>query len=176
VSDRVPGAQLGYIIEQLRKPVARPSGLRRVRNHCFYIVLILLCAASRAGAQCSPAPAAFSEACTEMQSYINAFNTTISSQWNGTKAPVAFGTELLAADDNIGLSGLLAPNALTKVQTELDAFDRLGVQFVTIAVSFPILYQPFYESGTKTGDVNVGWMAIWREYGGGSRKLGFDDV
>ena len=80
-----------------------------------------------------------------MQGYLGTFNSTLSSQWNGTKSPpVAFGTELLSANDNIGLTGLLAPNALTKVQAELDGLARVGVQFVTFAVAFPILYQPFY--------------------------------
>ena len=109
-------------------------------------LLILLCAASRAEAQCESAPSAFSTACTEMQGYLSTFNATLSSQWNGTKSPpVAFGTELLSANDNLGLTGLLAPNALTRVQAELDGLARVGVQFVTFAVAFPILYQPFYE-------------------------------
>jgi len=51
----------------------------------------------------------------------------------------------LSSNDNLGLTALLAPNALTKVQNELDGLSKLGVQFVVTAVSFPILYQPFYD-------------------------------
>ena len=79
-----------------------------------------------------------------MQGYLSSYNATLSSQWNGAKSPAVFGTELLAANDNIGITALLAPDALSKVEMELDGLARLGVQFVTVAVSFPILYQPFY--------------------------------
>ena len=81
-----------------------------------------------------------------MQGNIGTFNTTLSSGWHGAKSPAAFGTELLAANDDISLKGILAPNALSKVQLDLDDLAKLGVQFVTVAVSFPILYQPFYDN------------------------------
>src|ERR1700691_2408699 len=133
------------------KSPARPSGRSRVqalvnrsylRNICFCLVLIWLWP-NRAAAQCLSAPAAYASICTGMQGDMSTYNTaTLSSQWHGAKSPVAFGTELLPADDNIGLTGLLASDALTKVQTELDDLAKLGVQFVTVAVSFPILYQP----------------------------------
>jgi uncharacterized protein (TIGR03437 family) len=84
-----------------------------------------------------------------MQGYLSSYNATLSSQWNGAKSSAVFGTELLAANDNIGLTGLLAPNALSKVQMELDGMSKVGVQFVTVAVSFPILYQPFYSFETN---------------------------
>jgi uncharacterized protein (TIGR03437 family) len=115
--------------------------------------LISLCATNRAAAQCSSVPAVFSTACTEVQSYLSTYNsTTLSAQWHGAKSPVAFGTELLSANDNIGLRGILASNALTRVQTELDGLAMLGVQFVTVAVSFPILYQPFYQYNNDPQD------------------------
>ena len=127
---------------------ARPSGRdgvqSRMRHLCLCAVLISLCAANRAAAQCSSVPSVYSATCTEMQGYISAFNNTVSSQWNDTKGPTQFGTELFFANNNIGLAGILAPNTLTKVQTELDGMAKLGVQFVNVAVSFPILYQPFY--------------------------------
>jgi hypothetical protein len=63
------------------------------------------------------------------------------------------GAELLAANGNIG-TGLLAGHALSGVETELDAYQALGVQGVTVCVSFPLLlpstpnssgYLSFYE-------------------------------
>ena len=133
----------------VNRPPARPSGRGRVqsivKHFCFCVVLISLCATNRAAAQCSSAPANFSATCTEMQGNIGTFNTTLSSGWHGAKASTAFGTELLAANDNISLKGILAPNALSKVQLDLDDLAKLGVQFVTVAVSFPILYQPFFD-------------------------------
>jgi uncharacterized protein (TIGR03437 family) len=79
-----------------------------------------------------------------METYISPFNATIASQWKGTKPSSAFGTELLSANSNISLTGILSPQALTRVQGELDGLSKLGVQFVTVGVSFPILYQPFF--------------------------------
>ena len=88
-----------------------------------------------------------------MQGYIGTFDTaTLSPGWHGTKSSTAFGTELLAANDNISLKGILAPDALSKVQLELDGLAKLGVQFVTVGVSFPILYQPFYQYNNDTQD------------------------
>src|ERR1035438_8568014 len=83
-----------------------------MKTLCFSLFLISLCVANRAAAQCSSAPPAYSAACTEMQGYLSSYNATLSSQWNGAKSSAVFGTELLAANDNIGLTGLLAPNAL----------------------------------------------------------------
>jgi uncharacterized protein (TIGR03437 family) len=85
-----------------------------------------------------------------MQSYISPYNTTLGSQWHGSKAPTAFGTELLSANDNIGLTGILSADAMTRVNMELDGLAKVGVQMVTTAVSFPILYQPFYTSTACT--------------------------
>jgi hypothetical protein len=48
------------------------------------------------------------------------------------------GTELLAANGNIG-TPLLSPTAMSSVNTELDAFQALGIQGVTVDVSFPLL-------------------------------------
>jgi uncharacterized protein (TIGR03437 family) len=87
-----------------------------------------------------------------MESYISPFNATIASQWKGTRPPAAFGTELLSANSNISLTGILSPQAMTRVQTELDGLAKVGVQFVTIGVSFPILYQPFYTYNGDTQD------------------------
>jgi uncharacterized protein (TIGR03437 family) len=87
-----------------------------------------------------------------MAGYMNAYDATLSSSWHGTKSSTAFGTELLAANDNISLKGILAPDALSKVQLELDDLAKLGVQFVTVAVSFPILYQPFYQYNNDPQD------------------------
>jgi uncharacterized protein (TIGR03437 family) len=106
--------------------------------------LLCLFTANRAAAQCQSAPAAYSATCTDMESYISPFNATIASQWKGAKPSSAFGTELLSANSNISLTGILSAQALTRVQGELDGLSRLGVQFVTVGLSFPILYQPFF--------------------------------
>jgi len=115
-----------------------------VRSLWFCAILIWLCPTNPAAAQCQSAPAAYSAACADMQSYISPFNSTIASQWKDSKSSSAFGTELLGANSNISLTGILSAQAMTRVQTELDDLSKLGLQFVTIGVSFPILYEPFY--------------------------------
>ena len=134
----------------VNKLSARPLGWdgvqARMRYLCFCTVLITLSVANRGAAQCLSVPPAYSATCTEMQGYISTFNTTLSSQWSNVKGTTAFGTELLFANSNISLAGILAPEALSKVQLELDGLQKVGVQFVTIGVSFPILYQPFYDN------------------------------
>ena len=64
------------------------------------------------------------------------------------------GVELLTANGGIG-PALLSPRALQGVRVELDAFQRLGVEGVTVDVSYPLLlpttsghsgYLSFYES------------------------------
>jgi uncharacterized protein (TIGR03437 family) len=108
------------------------------------LLSIGLCATNRAAAQCESAPSAFATTCSQMQSGLSSYNTTLTGQWHGSKSSTLFGTELLSSNDNLGLKGILASNAMEKVNTELDALSKLGVTFVVTAVSFPILYQPFY--------------------------------
>jgi hypothetical protein len=72
-----------------------------------------------------------------MLGYITSYNATLSTGWHGARSSTAFGTELLAANDNIGLTGLLAPDALSKVELELDDLAKLNLQFVTIGRVVP---------------------------------------
>jgi len=68
-------------------------------------------------------------------------------------ASTTLGIELLTANGNIG-PGLLRPRAINGVETELNAFQALGIGGVTVDVSFPLLikstpdsaaYLRFYE-------------------------------
>jgi len=122
--------------------------LRRV---CVCLALIGL-AASRAAAQCSSIPAQFNTTCTELQGYLDTFGNTIASQWNGAKSPVAFGGDLTTADANRGLQTLLSSNTLSGVGVQLNGLANAGVQSVTIAIGFPILYQPFYQYNNDPQD------------------------
>src|SRR5207245_2828612 len=72
------------------------------------------------------------------------FDKTLSSQWNGTKTPVVFAAELDAASGAVG-PGLLAPSHMNVVRMELDHLKTLGVGAVTVAISWPLLYQPYFD-------------------------------
>jgi hypothetical protein len=96
-------------------------------------------------------PAEYLSQYTAVETDAQAFEGMAGSPSNG--APTTVGAELLAANGNIG-SGLLAAHALSGVETELDAYQALGVEGVTVCVSFPLLlpstpdsagYLSFYE-------------------------------
>jgi hypothetical protein len=77
-----------------------------------------------------------------------------STQPVNSNQQVIYATELLPADSNL-VTGLLAPGQLQGVENNLNAMEKVGVQGVTIDVSYPILsptfanysqYLSFYES------------------------------
>ena len=116
-----------------------------MKNICLCLLLIGLCTINRAAAQCELAPSAYATICGEMQSGLSDNNVTITANWHGTKSSTPlFGAELFSANDNNGLKGILNSNTMAHVTSELDGFSKLGVTVVNLAVSFPILYQPFY--------------------------------
>ncbi|HYW43116.1 MAG TPA: hypothetical protein VE959_09685 [Bryobacteraceae bacterium] len=122
-----------------------------LRHLCVCLVVSGVCA-SHGTAQCSSVPAVFNATCTELQSYLDTLGTTIASQWNGAKSPVAFGGELTTADSNRGLQTLLASTTLAGVASQLNGLANAGVESVTIGVSFPILYLPFYQYNNDPQD------------------------
>lgn len=82
------------------------------------------------------------------------FGQTLSSTSPGLSHQVIYATELLPADSNIGQK-LLSPQAMQAVINYLDAIQKLGIDGVTIDVSYPILtptfpnysqYLSFYEN------------------------------
>ncbi len=98
-----------------------------------------------------PVPSVYQSQYTQVRSEVSSFAKQVG------KAPAhpstTIGTELLAANGNIG-TRLLTPGALSGVEAELDAFRALGIDAVTVAVSFPLLlsttpqssqYLSFYE-------------------------------
>ena len=121
-------------------------------RYCRLTILAGLIFGSYAAAQCTSVPAAYTTTCNGLQSYLASFNSTLASQWNGAKSPVAFGAELTAADANRGLQTIISPNAINSVQLQLSGLVRVGVQSVVIGIGFPILYQPFYQYNNDPQD------------------------
>lgn len=93
-------------------------------------------------AQNQPVPLEYQDLYNALQSKLTAFDATISSKWDGTRPPVDFSAELLTANANRGQL-LLTTGAATEAQLELASLQALGVKTVTVAIGFPILYQPF---------------------------------
>jgi chitodextrinase len=115
---------------------------------------LMLCAATvlllaRGAEPAPPVPAEFQDLYSELYSYITDFRQTIDQSWDGTRSPVAFSANLLAANSSGG-TDLLAPGAIDQVRQELDGLKGLGVKAVSLDISFPVLYAPFHT--TNGGD------------------------
>jgi hypothetical protein len=99
-------------------------------------------------------PPAYQSMYSALSQILDNYSQTLSSTSPVTSHGVTYATELLPADSNIG-QRLLSPQAMQGVINYLDAIQKLGVQGVTIDVSFPILtptfpnydhYLQFYEN------------------------------
>jgi len=131
------------------------AGYESMLRNLFLCLLLIGFSVGHAAAQCSAAPSTYSTTCTELQNYLNSFQSTLNSQWNGQKSAVDFSGELLNADANRGLTAILAPQAFSEVLVELNGYAEVGTQAVTIAIGFPLLYQPFYGfQGTNPASYN----------------------
>ena len=95
-------------------------------------------------------PADFLDLYSSLQQKLTDFDATVTAQWDGSKPPVAFCAELLTANSNRGVA-LIGPNALVGLQLELNRLHANGVTAVSMAIGFPVMYQPFY---TWNGDAN----------------------
>jgi hypothetical protein len=96
-------------------------------------------------------PAEYQSEYASVEADAHAFGALAGGPASGGSTTI--GAELLAANGNIG-TGLLSAHALPGVESELDAYQALGVQGVTVCVSFPLLlpstpdsagYLSFYE-------------------------------
>jgi hypothetical protein len=82
-------------------------------------------------------------------SSIGTFQTTINQSWNGSPSPVTWAPHLLSAESD-AYTALLSPNYYqNSVLPELQEIQATGATAVTVHISFPILYQPYY---TYIGD------------------------
>ena len=87
-------------------------------------------------------PPAYQSMYSALSQILDTFNQTLSSTSPVASHAVIYATELLPADSNIG-QRLLSPQAMQGVINYLDAIQKLGVQGVTIDISFPVLVPTF---------------------------------
>src|ERR1022692_2847163 len=90
-----------------------------------------------------PVPKSFQDLYTSLNNYLDSFNTTLNSQWNGVKYPVLFTANLWDASAEGGPQQMLGTGALATIQAQLQELKAMGVQAVTVEVGFPMLYEPF---------------------------------
>ncbi len=99
-------------------------------------------------------PPAYQSMYMTLSQILDNFNQTLNENPSAASHGVIYATELLPADSNIG-ERLFAPQAMQGVINYLDAIQKLGIDGVTIDISYPILtptfpnydqYLTFYEN------------------------------
>jgi len=124
--------------------------LTRVALHLLPALLVLVSLPCKANVPTPPAPlpvpAGYCQTInTELTGDLNAFNTTLSSLWNGSTYPTLYTGNLMMANGNTG-PNLINGSTIISVQNELVQLQAMGYQAVLIQVGFPVLYEPFYPS------------------------------
>lgn len=98
-------------------------------------------------------PAEFQHTYSELKGHEDRFLQQLNGLGPTSKTPVDYGAEFLSANCNRGLE-LLRPGTLEAVQNELNGLKEVGVNTVTTCISFPQLYQPYFDDpngGAGTG-------------------------
>jgi chitodextrinase len=109
---------------------------------------LVLCALATLplAAQTNPdVPSQYQAIYSNMTTQISAFQTAIDQGWDATPYPVAWAPHLSSAESD-QFTALIAPGYFTNtVLVELQELQATGAMAVTTHISFPILYQPFYD-------------------------------
>jgi uncharacterized protein (TIGR03437 family) len=108
------------------------------------LLISLTACAGIAAAQTPTVPAEYQGLYNELQAKLNAFDSAVSAQWNGTQYSTLFSGELLTVNSNRGLQ-LLGSNVRTGYLTELAALKKVGAQAVVVKMGYPLLYEPFMQ-------------------------------
>lgn len=115
-------------------------------------------------------PPEFRDLAKTLDGKLTAFEAIVDAGWSGAKAPVVFTAELMTANANRGMQ-LLDPNAIYQVNAELAALQALGIQAVSIAINFPILYAPFLEYNVRSADY-ARFLDFYRTVASNARNRG----
>src|SRR5438105_1212427 len=95
-------------------------------------------------------PVEFQDLYPVLQQDLDQFQQTLDAQWNKQTTPVNFAGELLTANSAQGTK-LLAPGYINGVKLEINALKSMGANTFTIAVHFPVMYQPYFASAEGSG-------------------------
>ena len=100
----------------------------------------------------SPAqvPAPYQDLYTQLTEEVADLQGSVSKTWDGSTYPVAFSAQLTDANSNNG-PGLLNESSLTLIQSEIAQLKAVGVKAISVEVSFPMLYPPFFNSIGQPG-------------------------
>jgi hypothetical protein len=97
----------------------------------------------------------------ELNEAVENFDQKVSARWDGSRPDVVFAAELLTANSHRGQQ-LLSANALKGVELEVARLADLNTRGVTIAVNFPILYEPFHKWRGREGEYRQ-YLEVYRQ-------------
>ncbi|HYL73205.1 MAG TPA: hypothetical protein VEU96_03315 [Bryobacteraceae bacterium] len=109
------------------------------------MIIVSILAATPCSAQTATVPSVYQDLYTQLNGDVTDFQGKVTQLWNGSRYPVKFSGQLTSANSNNG-PGLLQPSSFTLTQTEIAYLKSLGVKAISVEVSFPMLYQPFFDS------------------------------
>jgi uncharacterized protein (TIGR03437 family) len=115
------------------------------RSILVWLIAILSSGAGISWGQTQTVPDIYSDLYTQLSGDLSTFSTTINHVWDGSTSPVIFAGQLTGANANNG-ERMLTPSAMADIQTQLLVLKAVGVQAVSVEVSFPMLYEPFLDS------------------------------
>ena len=104
-----------------------------------------LCALAASGVAAQTVPSEYQDLHGELYANLDRFRDVLAQQWDGSRAPVAFSANLIAAHASRG-DALLQAGVTDAMRLEIDNLKALGVRAVTLHVGFPMLYRPFHRS------------------------------
>lgn len=97
-------------------------------------------------------PPEYQDLYSTLQTQIAGFNSAVSGGyngdpgWNGTSYPVLYSAALPSADSSQFTNLLNTSYYSATVTPQLQGLQALGAKAVTVHISFPILYQPYYST------------------------------
>jgi hypothetical protein len=109
------------------------------------VFISALLGVSLLGTQSALIPPEYADLYALLESKLQGAESYLSNHWDGTKHPVIFSTELLAANSNQG-ERVLTEQAWQSILFNLDCIEFLGVRAVKVAVKYPILMSAFPRS------------------------------
>ena len=110
------------------------------------VVSIFVAAAALAAGQPTvpaPVPAAYQDMVNQLTQSLDSFAKSMSTSGQSPRYPTTFSAGLSSANANMGPS-VSSPQQYAVILQELNSLQALGVRGVTVNVSFPMLYAPFY--------------------------------
>lgn len=114
-------------------------------NVAVWSTIIGLGAGAVQSAPVAPVPAPYQALYSELEAQLTRFDRQVTARWDGQKAPVIFSGEHLSSNGHLG-PALIRAGHLDAAVVEVERMRSLGMRAITVQVSYPMLYRPFFRS------------------------------